>query len=68
MWYDSLLHDAQALRYLAVKVNSDRIVLGSDDSFPPADHDPLGSLEVAGFDAGEIRRITQDNPRELFRL
>jgi aminocarboxymuconate-semialdehyde decarboxylase len=68
MWYDSLLHDAQALNYLAAKVHTDRIVLGSDDSFPPADHDPLASLEAAGFDALEVKRITQDNPRELFRL
>jgi aminocarboxymuconate-semialdehyde decarboxylase len=67
-WYDTILHDAQALKYLASRVRTDRIVLGSDDSFPPADHDPLASLRAAGFPQGDMRRITEDNPRELFRL
>jgi len=68
MWYDSIVHDPQALRYLAERVSTERIVLGSDDSFPPADHDPLASLRAAGFDATDIRRVTEENPRALFRL
>jgi aminocarboxymuconate-semialdehyde decarboxylase len=68
MWYDTILHDAQALRYLAERVKTDRIVLGSDDSFPPADRDPLASLRAAGFGAADVKRITEENPRELFRL
>ena len=66
--YDTILHDAQALRYLAGRVGVDRLVIGSDDSFPPADHDPLASLRAAGFSAEEIRRIGEANPRRLFRL
>jgi aminocarboxymuconate-semialdehyde decarboxylase len=68
MWYDTILHDAAALRYLAERVKTDRIVLGSDDSFPPADRDPLASVRAAGFSLDEIKKITEDNPRELFRL
>ena len=67
-WYDTILHDAPALRYLAERVQVDRILLGSDDSFPPADRDPLASLRAAGFDAAQIQRISEDNPRALFRL
>ena len=67
-WYDTILHDAPALRYLAERVRVDRMVLGSDDSFPPADRDPLASLRAAGFDTAQIQRITEDNPRALFRL
>jgi aminocarboxymuconate-semialdehyde decarboxylase len=67
-WYDTILHDAEALKYLAARVRTDRIVLGSDDSFPPADHDPLASLRAADFAEADVRRITEDNPRELFRL
>jgi aminocarboxymuconate-semialdehyde decarboxylase len=67
-WYDTIVHDAPALRYLASRVQTDRLVLGSDDSFPPADRDPLASLRAAGFDAAEVRRIVEDNPRQLFRL
>lgn len=68
MWYDTIVHDAQALRYLAERVKTDRIVLGSDDSFPPADRDPLASLRLAGFDFSDVRKIAEDNPRQLFRL
>jgi aminocarboxymuconate-semialdehyde decarboxylase len=68
MWYDTIVHDAQALRYLAERVKTDRIVLGSDDSFPPADRDPLASLRAAGFDSFEVRKIAEENPRQLFRI
>jgi len=68
MWYDTILHDAQALRYLAARVSAERIVLGSDDSFPPADRDPLASLRAAGFDAADVLKISEQNPRQLFRL
>jgi len=66
MYYDSIVHDEMALRHLAERVHPDRIVLGSDDSFPPADHDPLASLRAAGFTADEIHQIAELNPRNLF--
>jgi aminocarboxymuconate-semialdehyde decarboxylase len=66
--YDTILHDPRALRYLADRVGVDRLVIGSDDSFPPADHDPLATLRAAGFGAAEIRRIGETNPRRLFQL
>jgi aminocarboxymuconate-semialdehyde decarboxylase len=68
MYYDTILHDPVALRYLASRVGVDRMVLGSDDGFPPADHDPLASLRAAGFDEREIAGITETTPRRLFRL
>ena len=66
--YDTILHDAAALRYLAAKVGTDRIVLGSDDPFPPMDADPLASLRQAQFSPSDITRIADDNPRRLLRL
>lgn len=68
MYYDTILHDPRALRYLAEGVGVDRLVIGSDDSFPPADDDPLGSLRLAGFGLEEIEIISEKNPRALFRL
>jgi aminocarboxymuconate-semialdehyde decarboxylase len=68
MYYDTILHDPVALRYLASRVGVDRLVIGSDDGFPPADHDPLGSLKRAGFEPEEIDRIGAANPCRLFRL
>jgi aminocarboxymuconate-semialdehyde decarboxylase len=66
MHYDSIVHSAAALRYLAQRVGVERIVIGTDESFPPADRDPLGSLRGAGFSPEELRRIADDNPRALF--
>lgn len=66
--YDTILHDASALRYLASKVRTDRIVLGSDDPFPPMDKNPLASVKAAGFTAEETVQITDGNPRRLLRM
>lgn len=66
MYYDSIVHSPAALKYLASMVRTDRIVIGTDESFRPADRDPLGSLARAGFSDEEIRRICEDNPRALF--
>lgn len=67
-YYDTILHDAAALRYLAAKVDIDRLVLGSDDPFPPMDRDPLASLKQAGFSTLEMARISDENPRRLLGL
>lgn len=66
--YDTILHEPSALRYLIDRVGADRIVLGSDDSFPPADHDPMATLRATGIDANMIARIADENPRRLFRF
>lgn len=66
MYYDTIVHTPAALRFLANVVQTDRIVVGTDESFPPADRDPMGSLARAGFSSGDIRMIGEDNPRRLF--
>lgn len=68
MHYDTILHNQKALRFLAESVGVSRMVIGSDDSFPPADHDPLGSLRAAGFGPEEIEVIAETNPKRIFRL
>jgi aminocarboxymuconate-semialdehyde decarboxylase len=65
--YDTILHDAEALRYLAAKVGTERIVLGTDDPFPPMERDPLSAVRNAlGEEA--LARIGVENPRRLLRL
>jgi aminocarboxymuconate-semialdehyde decarboxylase len=64
--YDSILHDPAILRWLATRVSVDRIVLGSDYSFPPADRDPLGTLRRAEFSRADFEKIVDANPRVLF--
>jgi aminocarboxymuconate-semialdehyde decarboxylase len=62
--YDTILHDPRILRFLAAMVGVDRVVLGSDYSFPPADLDPVGTVRKAGFSDVEVRRILDDNAIE----
>jgi aminocarboxymuconate-semialdehyde decarboxylase len=68
MHFDTILHDAQALNFLKEKVGCERLVLGTDDSFPPADADPLGSLRKAGFTRDEIQQVASENPSHLFDI
>jgi aminocarboxymuconate-semialdehyde decarboxylase len=65
-FYDTILHEPTILHWLSTRVSVDRIVLGSDYSFPPEDRDPVGSVRSAGFSAGEVRKVIEDNPRALF--
>ncbi len=64
--YDSIVHAPKALRFLADTVGIERVALGTDESFPPADRDPLASVKAAGFSAADIELITETNPRRLF--
>ena len=64
--YDSIVHAPKALRFLADLVGIDRLLLGTDYSFPPADLQPLDGLRAAGFGTADIARIADENPRRLF--
>jgi len=66
--YDSILHAGKPLRFLADLVGIDRIMLGTDYSFPPADLTPLNTLRQAGFGPQEIEQIGEQNPRRMFRI
>ena len=67
MVYDSIVHAPKPLRFLADEMGLDRVVLGTDYSFPPADLDPLASLKAAGFSAAEIDAVADANPRRFFK-
>jgi aminocarboxymuconate-semialdehyde decarboxylase len=59
--YDTILHSPMHLRWLAEAVGVERMLLGSDYSFPPADLDPVGTVRKAGFSAVETAKILDDN-------
>ena len=65
MAYDTIVHAPKALRFLADCVGLDRLVIGTDESFPPADANPLASLKAAGFLNSDIEKIGEQNPRRL---
>lgn len=64
--YDTIVHSPKALRFLADVVGIDRLLLGTDYSFPPADLTPLQSLRDAGFTGAEIEAIADSNVRRMF--
>ena len=66
--YDTILHDAAALGFLATRVGVKQLLLGTDLPFPPGDPDPFKSLRDVPFNAQEIQQIVEDNPRSLFDL
>lgn len=66
MVYDSIVHAPKALRFLIDLVGIDKVVLGTDYSFPPADMAPLSLLAAAGLSQADSRAISDDNPRRVF--
>ena len=67
-WYDTIVHDVLSLEFLAQRVQTDRLVLGTDESFPPHEADPLAFLRKSRLTAEDLTLIAERNPRALFRL
>ena len=63
--YDTILHSPMHLRCLAEAVGVERMLLGSDYSFPPADLDPVGTVRKAGFSDVETAQILDYNALSL---
>ncbi len=63
--YDTILHNPMQLRWMAEAVSVERVVLGSDYSFPPADLDPIGTVRKAGFNEADMAKILDRNALAL---
>lgn len=68
LYFDTLLHDPKALRFLADIVGAERIMMGSDKPFPIGDPEPAKIIEAAGFTARECRAMTGGTAENLFGL
>ncbi|GAY08482.1 amidohydrolase family protein [Pseudonocardia sp. N23] len=66
LWYDPLLFDAGLLRHLVEVVGPDRIVLGTDHPFMPAD--PVAFLDDPRLPAGFAAAVRMHNPAALLGL
>jgi aminocarboxymuconate-semialdehyde decarboxylase len=64
--YDSIVHGGKQLRFLADLAGIDRIMLGTDYSFPPADLTPMQTIRDAGFSPAETQAIAEGNARRIF--
>jgi aminocarboxymuconate-semialdehyde decarboxylase len=68
MYYDTIVQDKRALRYLADIVGADRVMMGSDMPFPIGDLAPLKIVEEASFSDAERKTINGGLATQLFGL
>jgi aminocarboxymuconate-semialdehyde decarboxylase len=67
--FDSLTHDADALRYVVQTVGADHVLLGSDYPYDMADPDPVGSVrQLMELSATDRDAILGGNAARLFGL
>ncbi|MGE5523006.1 MAG: amidohydrolase family protein [Rhodospirillaceae bacterium] len=67
LYFDSVVLDADALRFLALKASPGRIMLGSDAPFPIGDPEPCRVVEAA-FEGDARTRVLERNARDVFRI
>jgi len=67
LYFDTITHDVDALRYLISRVGVDHVVLGTDMPFDMAMQTPMATLRQA-LDADTIDQVTVRNPARLFAL
>ncbi|MBO0775890.1 MAG: amidohydrolase [Actinobacteria bacterium] len=67
LYFDTITHDLEALRFLARRVGVDHVVLGTDLPFDMAMRAPIDALAEA-FGEETVRRIAEENPAVLFGL
>jgi aminocarboxymuconate-semialdehyde decarboxylase len=58
LYYDTVLHDDAALRYLVSRVGAHHVALGSDYPFPLRDDNPRAALDRIELSPGHQRGIT----------
>ena len=67
-FYDHLVFDPAAVKFLAGSFGASQILVGSDYPFNMGDTDPRGTLEKAGLDAATLAAITAGNARRFLGL
>jgi aminocarboxymuconate-semialdehyde decarboxylase len=68
MYYDTIVQDTRALRYLADIVGAGRVMMGSDMPFPIGDLAPLKIVEETSFTVAERAGINGGVVQKLFGL
>jgi aminocarboxymuconate-semialdehyde decarboxylase len=69
LYYDTVLHDDAALRYLIGRVGADHVALGSDYPFPLRDTDPAAAVNgIEGLRGEEARAVCWETGAGLLGL
>ena len=61
LFFDTLVYEKTALRYLVERFGDQRLMIGTDYPFAILETDPIKRLEEAGFDAATLARLRHDN-------
>jgi aminocarboxymuconate-semialdehyde decarboxylase len=67
-FYDELVFDPEAVKFLVRQFGASQIVLGTDYPFALGDFHPMKTLESANLDAATITGITSSNARRFLGL
>jgi aminocarboxymuconate-semialdehyde decarboxylase len=67
-FYDELVFDPEAVKFLVTQFGASQIVLGTDYPFALGDFHPMKTLESANLDAATITGITSSNARRFLGL
>jgi aminocarboxymuconate-semialdehyde decarboxylase len=68
LYFDTVLFEPRALRFLCDVAGIDKIVLGSDHPFGIGDPDPCGVVEATALTAAERAMILGDNAARIFHI
>jgi aminocarboxymuconate-semialdehyde decarboxylase len=68
LYYDTLLHDPAALKFLLDLVGAERVMLGSDMPFPIGDPAPLAILDGITVSAAQKQAMLSGVASTLFDL
>ncbi|MCH7543280.1 MAG: amidohydrolase [Proteobacteria bacterium] len=68
VYFDSIVFDADTLRYLRGKFGAGRIMLGSDYPFPIGDLEPVKVVREAGLEEIEVGQILGETAARIFRV
>jgi len=67
-YYDDLVFEPRAIRFLVETFGASQIVIGTDYPFGMGDKDPVGTLQKAGFDAATLGALTSANAKRFLGL
>ncbi|MDE2229471.1 MAG: amidohydrolase [Alphaproteobacteria bacterium] len=68
LYFDTVLFDPRALRFLCDLAGTDKVVLGSDHPFPIGDDDPTKIVAQTALSDAEQRQILGETAKALFHL
>ena len=68
LYFDTVVYDAAALRFVREVAGPGRILMGTDLPFAIGEHEPVKFVESCGFDAAERASILGGAARDLFNI